>query len=148
MADFALDLNRLCELATKRAEKVARKTVLAVGTSIVLKSPVGDPTLWKRPAPPGYVGGNFRRNWQYGFGSAKTDIQDGVDPTGSAAIAAIAAGVKAAPAAGEHFIANGLPYGPRLEFTGHSSQAPEGMVGITIVEFERYVSEAVKEAKA
>jgi hypothetical protein len=43
------------------------------------------------------------------------------------------------------FLVNNLPYGPRLE-RGWSKQAPSGMVGITVAEFQKAVSKAAKAA--
>jgi hypothetical protein len=40
---------------------------------------------------------------------------------------------------------NALPYGPRLEYEGWSSQAPAGMVRISVVEFQTFVDKAVME---
>lgn len=147
MSDFAIDLKKYLSLYRERSEEVCRKTVLELGKSLVLKSPVGDPVLWKNPPPPGYVGGHFRRNWQYGTNIAPSGEISGVDPTGEATLADLAMRVSQAEPFAVHCIANNLPYGPALEFDGHSTQAPAGMVGITAAEFEQHVATAVDYAK-
>lgn len=147
MADFALDLRTLVEKYKDRAETVVSKTVLAVGTSLVMKSPVGDPTLWKQKPPPGYVGGRFRANWQYGFNVPQSGVTDGIDADGGATIGTMGERIKVAGSDGIHYIVNNLPYANALEYGNHSSQAPNGMVGITVTEFEDYVTKAVSESQ-
>ena len=146
MANFGIDLKALCDKYADRLDVVARKTVLDIGTSLVLKSPVGDPALWKHNPPKGYVGGRFRANWQHGFNVTPSGVVDGVDPTGKESISGIGARIDSQPSAGIHYLANNLPYANALEF-GHSSQAPGGMVGLTAAEFEQYVKENVAKVK-
>lgn len=144
--DFALDLRRLIEKTKGRAEEVSRKRVLAVGASLVLKSPVGDPSLWKEKPPPGYVGGRFRANWQHGMNVPQSGVTNAVDASGNETISALGARISSADPFGVHFIVNNLPYARALEY-GHSSQAPAGMVGVTVAEFNKYVEAAVAESK-
>lgn len=44
-----------------------------------------------------------------------------------------------------YFVTNGLPYAPALE-RGHSQQAPNGMVGLTAMEWPQIVDLAVQRA--
>lgn len=100
----------------------------------------------KLKAPPGYIGGRFRMNWQVTLHQPATGTLDDVDPTGAKAIAAgmqIAAQAKAGDVV---YIVNNLPYAHRLEFEGHSSkQAPAGMLRITVVEFNQFLNAAVRQ---
>lgn len=140
---FALDLQKLTDKAKGRMGMVVRKIVLDVGARLVMRSPVGDGTLWRSPPPPGYVGGRFRANWQYGFGTMPTGELPDIDKTGAASNDRIRSGVAAAPAAGIHYLANNLPYAQRLE-DGWSKQAPAGMVALTVAEFGGIVEGAAK----
>jgi hypothetical protein len=144
--DFGLDMKAFVEKFKDRADEVVSKTVLAVGTSLVLKSPVGNPSIWKGNPPKGYVGGRFRANWQYGFNVPKSGVKDKTDATGETSIEDIKEGAKVSGINGVHFIVNNLPYANKLEY-GHSTQAPNGMVGLTVVEFQEYVKKAVEESK-
>jgi hypothetical protein len=143
---FSLDLKAFAEKAQANANAVVRETVLAVDRALVEKSPVGNPELWKHPAPPGYVGGRFRANWQYGEnqptpGELYTPI---VGPFPSAAESVERETAKIAPDAGGklHYLTNNLPYAQALE-DGHSAtQAPAGIVGITVIEFVEIVKAA------
>lgn len=143
-AQFALDLSAFCAKAKNRADQVARKIVLDIGTRVIQRSPVGDDSYWKHPAAPGYVGGHFRANWQYGEAVAPRGVVPGADPTGSAAIQRLLAGLRSDASGRVHFLANNLPYAQRLEY-GWSRQAPSGMVGVTVAEFQAIVSRAAKD---
>ena len=109
MANFALDLSKWIAKTNENVEKLVRETVIGLGEKVVERSPVGNPDLWQSNPPPGYVGGRFRANWQYGFGATpEGDLQD-IDKSGGVSLARIAAGAKAAPTAGIHYVVNNLP---------------------------------------
>jgi hypothetical protein len=125
-----------------------RKVIIDVGASLVAKSPVGDGSLWKHPPPKGYVGGRFRANWQHGFNVMPSGTKSDIDPSGQVSIEAIQSrlGSVEKGAFGVHYIVNNLPYARVLEH-GHSTQAPSGMVGLTVTEFESIVGKAVSDVK-
>ncbi len=140
---FSLDISKFVKKAQGNTDKVVRKVIIDLGTGIIKKNPVGDPDLWQSKPPAGYVGGRSRANWQYGNNLMPAGSIDSTDPSGGKTIAAITAGVKTAPTAAIHWIANSLPYITRLE-DGHSKQqAPFGMVKLTVKEFQSIVKGAV-----
>jgi hypothetical protein len=144
-SQFALDISRFVAKAKMNADRCVRKVVLDMGTRIVMRSPVGDASHWAHPAPAGYIGGRFRANWQYGDGAVPNGELTGIDPTGNATIQRFIASVKESGAAGKvHYLTNNLPYAYRLEY-GWSRQAPNGMVGVTVVEFQSIVNAAAKD---
>jgi len=120
------------ELSAFGAEIVAEGTALLQEVAldalrgVVFGTPVGQPRLWKRKAPKGYVGGYHRAQWQLSSGqpaegqvarrSAGEVLSDGESA---------AAGVELGETA---WITNNGPAITRLEFAGHSSQAREGWV--------------------
>ena len=119
-----------------RLRLVRRKIILDVCSRVILRTPVGFPPSWTHKAPPGYAGGHARANWQASMGSPAGGVVEGIDPTGQEALAAAMAvsegiGNDDRP----YFLTNNLPYIDRLE-NGWSHQAPAGMVGITVAEFE------------
>ena len=96
-----------------------------------------------------YVGGRFRGNWQVSFEVGETGVLDLIDPRGASAkssgmqvIEQFKIGVSSI------WMMNNLPYGPRLEYEGWSSQAPAGMVRISTTEFQTFVNKAVAELPA
>lgn len=158
MGSFAADLERFRAKTVAKMHLVVRKVIVDVTTSLVMKSPVGDPDYWLfnrgtkeapdyvnysayRDPPLGYVGGRFRGNWQYGHGAAPSGELDTIDKSGGLTIAGINSEVPEKPAGSVHFIVNNLPYGQRLE-EGWSRQSPHGMVGLTVAEFNTIVREA------
>ena len=160
---FALSIAAFAAKAGAAADAVVRKTVLDIGTKIVERSPVGKKELWLdnidrasrglKPLPENYVGGRFRANWQYGnysgAGVPSAELDD-IDPSpaeGNVSTARLAAAIPANACGMVHVIINNLPYAEKLE-NGHSTQAPQGMVGLTVQEFRSIVDAAVaSEAK-
>lgn len=143
---FALDLTKLFEGETEKAVvKATQKLALDALRGVVLKSPVGFPPNWKRPAPKGYVGGQFRGAWQLSVGSPGSGITGRSRPgkagsanaAGNAAADAVPA-LAALQAYQTVYIVNGLPYAERLE-AGWSGQAPMGMVALTVQELNSVV---------
>jgi hypothetical protein len=99
-------------------------------TSVVEKSPVDT--------------GRFRGNWNVSIGDADLSTTDETDADGEQTIvrgSAVLAGVGAEDTV--VYLTNNLPYAVPLE-NGHSKQAPIGMVGITVSEFQTYVDQEVR----
>lgn len=116
----------------EQLEKFQKVIVLELFRRIVLKSPVGNPDLWQNPAgaPPGYVGGRFRANWQITIGTPAEGV---IEST-----AAPVANVPNLPKFSTVYITNNVPYAERLEM-GWSSQAPSGIVSVSIAEIIAFV---------
>ena len=106
-------------------------TAFAILRNLIFGSPVGNPTLWAGPPPPGYVGGTFRRNWQVslgGFNESIIEDQDEVGATTAAAGKAVIEGWKSQRRLKVNIvIQNNMPYANRLA-QGWSRQAPAGWV--------------------
>lgn len=146
---FSLDLSKFVKKAQGNADKVVRKVVLDLGASIVLKTPVGDPDTWADPgaAPPGYVGGRARGSWQYGQMTSpgvQGSTVDAKDDRSNVSIQRVAAGVQGGDPLTVHYITSTVPYMRRLEYEGWSKQAPEGMVRLTIEEYQKFVDDACR----
>jgi hypothetical protein len=91
-----------------------------------------------------YVGGRFRGNWQVTFNVAADGTLERIDPQGSAAKAQGAGIIQQyVIGTGTIWITNNLPYGDRLEYEGWSSQAPAGMVRVSVTEFQTFINNAV-----
>lgn len=91
----------------------------------------------------GYVGGRFRGNWQFSIDSPATEELDRIDPSGNEAITALLTQVQSLTIGQTAYIVNNLPYAIPLEY-GHSTQAPGGMVRVTLANFQRIVDEAIR----
>ena len=130
---FALNIAAWCEKAKDRADLVVRKVALDIGSRVVLRSPVDT--------------GRFRANWQYGVGQPNTAVLETVDPSGATSIGRITAGAASARLGDIVYLSNSLPYALKLE-AGSSKQAPGGMVGLTVLEFQAAVDRSVAATKA
>lgn len=105
-----------------KMDLAVRKIALELFSRVILKSPVDT--------------GRFRANWQVAIGSIPSGTLELDDRSGTATISkatATTAGVKAGDVI---YLVNNLPYAQRLE-DGYSGQAPAGMVGLTVQEFQR-----------
>jgi hypothetical protein len=90
-----------------------------------------------------YVGGRFRGNWMFNIGTPDETTTEDIDPSGSKSSARIRDGVIEFRAGDTCYITNSLPYAIPLEF-GHSTQAPGGMVRVTVARFQQIVLEAIR----
>ena len=79
--------------------------------------------------------GRFRANWALTIGAPDTSTTTALDPSGTATVSRNLATLAGYPEQSfpAIYLQNNLPYAERLE-TGHSTQAPGGMVGITYAE--------------
>ncbi|MCM8559783.1 hypothetical protein ACLE2W_06540 [Pseudomonas shahriarae] len=93
--------------------------------------------------PEGYVGGRFRANWHISLGVVENVTFDEVDPEGNSTVAALVAAMSDFTAGQMAYIINNLPHAIPLEF-GHSTQAPGGMVRVTVARFQQIVLEAIR----
>ncbi|MDI6742658.1 MAG: hypothetical protein QMD11_07950 [Smithella sp.] len=147
MGNFTLDINKFVKKCGANADQAVRKTIFDLGKSVVERTPVGDATYWKSPPPPGYVGGRARGNWSHSVGQIKIEEFDVVSRSGSVSNARIAGSIPKEAAGKIHFIQNSLPYIQRLE-DGWSRQCPpNGMVGLTMMEFQSIINKALEEIR-
>ena len=145
---FALDIKKFAQKAGDNADMVVREVVLDIGRSLVEETPVGNPDLWQNPdnKPDGYVGGHAKANWSHSIGALVNQEFKEIDATGGASIDRIISSVPVKAAGKVHYIQNSLPYMQALE-DGHSSQAPNGFVGLTALKFQDFIDQATGELK-
>lgn len=130
---FALDLQKFADKTGGKMHELVEDVVGYVVTQIDKRSPVGNPLTWKNPPPAGYVGGRFRGNWQLGVGVIPVGVSARIDPDGLETVTAAIAEIPADASGRVYFYVNNLPYARRLE-EGHSTQAPRGIVGLTVID--------------
>jgi hypothetical protein len=133
MNSFSQDVARFVADTGRDMRSVVRKSAFGVMAEVLAKSPVDT--------------GRFRGNWQPAIGAAPAGALEAVDPSGAATIAKIEAVTTAMEPGDVAYLANNLPYGPRLE-EGWSKQAPQGMVRISVQRWQPIVDEAVRQVVA
>lgn len=141
MSTFKLQLGDFAKKAGERADQIVGRVVVNIASRLDMRSPVGDATYWKHKPPPGYVGGRFRGNWQLGVEIIPQGETGRIDPSGAATLGAIVSEIPTKAAGLRFFLVNNVPYAQALE-DGHSRQAPQGVVGLTVVEFQGIVAES------
>lgn len=126
---FSKDLKTFSINFGEVSDKVFRGTSIAMSTSVIKRTPVKS--------------GRARGNWFGTFGQPSTKVSTRVSKDGSQAISD-ATNIANSGLAGQTFyLTNNLPYIQKLENgapnKGSSTQAPNGMVEITVNEFQREV---------
>ena len=112
--------------------------------------------------------GRLRSNWQFGAGEIPTGTLDSTDdPTDR-----LRAQIASATAGTIHYLVNNLPYAAVIEYGqypnppkgggrkdktgahvvrsagGYSTQAPQGMVRITAIQYKQFLEQGVQKVKA
>lgn len=126
---FSSDLNAFNKKTNNNIEKVLRGTALSLFTQVIIRSPVDT--------------GALRGNWQTNLKKPKTSTIDRLDPAGSSAINEAKSITDRLAVGGNVFMTNNLPYAKIIE-EGSSSQAPNGMVRITVLEFRRVINKQLR----
>ena len=126
MGGWSLDLNKYAEKCKKNLNDVKKEVAISLYSSIVKKTPVDT--------------GRARGNWHISVGQENYDTFDKVtkSPLKSEYSKMENSGDKPT------YIQNNLPYIVALEY-GHSKQAPNGMVGITVANMQKYIEKAIAE---
>ncbi len=125
MGPFETQLNAFKDHTQDETHELVREVIVETGRRLIDRSPV--------------LTGQFADNWNYGLETRDTRTHG---PTGARAINNLAE-IPATPAGFFHFLSNALPYGPSLE-RGSSRQAPQGMVGLTVLEWPQIVAAAAR----
>ena len=140
---FTDDIDRFRSKVRNNSTLVIRKIAIEMLRRVVMRTPVGNPALWQSSGPAGYVGGTARGNWMLTTTSPATGTEGAPDASGSRALTRALPALQGWVGQGSIFIVNNLPYITRLE-SGWSSQAPHGMVAVTVAEFQGIVEQEAK----
>ena len=158
---FESQLKAFTDKTERNGDKVIRGTILSLFSKVVKRTPVGNPENWvyldkssgqyvdyisARGYPEGYIGGSLRGNWQPSMNSPAQGVVSGVDKSGAATITKIAMIASTAKLGKDAYLVNNLPYAKKIE-EGGSTQAPEGMVKVSVLEFDRIVKKQARAVK-
>ena len=147
MAEFSVDIAAFVKKAGGNVEQVVQKVGADILASVVARTPVGNPSLWKSKPPQGYVGGRLRGNWNVSFGAPDLTTTPVRDQSGGPTIQRGIGILTGWNGEADIYVMNSLPYVRTIEYEGHSSQAPAGMVRITVAEFQAFIQKAVAEVQ-
>ena len=158
---FTSQLKGFTDKTQKNGDKIFRGSLFGLFGRAVKRTPVGNPENWvyfdktkgryvdyisARGYTEGYRGGTLRGNWQASIGSPSRGIVAGEDKSGAATIAKIALISSTAKLGDTAYLVNNLPYAKKIE-EGGSTQAPEGMVRVSVLEFDRIVKKQARAVK-
>lgn len=136
LKEFELAIDKFSETVPERV-LLLQKTLAFDGLRrLINKTPVGNPSLWQSPPPPGYVGGRARANWQVTIDAPALAPTDNIDANGAATKAAgeaVILGLKVPFRT--IWLSNSVPYIEALN-DGHSTQAPAAFFQATIAELQ------------
>ncbi len=79
--------------------------------------------------------GRARANWNVALGQPSNETTDATDPGGQQTLAKGEGTILSVKPFGQIWLSNNLPYARPLE-DGHSGQAPNGMVAVTVTEIQ------------
>lgn len=133
LGDTESDIKKDGELAVKKA-------AIKVFSKIIRMTPVGNADLWKSNYKPiGYVGGRARSNWF--IGASLSGIT--TESTKDKGAGYVASALPKKLLGHKTYLFNNLPYIESLEY-GHSTQAPSGMVRVSLLSWNRELNKAFK----
>ena len=133
-ASFTDQLRAEAAAIDKALKDTVRVVAIECFGGVIMGTPVGNPSLWQAPAPPGYTGGTARANWQLTNGAPAQGEVAATD-SGTATRSAVTSEIPRLQYTGKFTLANNLPYIERLE-NGWSTQAPQGMVKLNVARVE------------
>ena len=123
---FGTDLRRFRIKTLATLEQVYRASLFDLNTAIILGTPVDK--------------GILRNNWYISFIDDTELTTSEPAPTGTSTIERAKASLQNVGISSVVYIFNNLPYGPAIEYDGHSGKAPEGMVRINVAKWDAIVS--------
>lgn len=103
--EWERQFTRHVQLTTTLNQDIFNKAVTELHKRIVDRTPVGDPSLWNWPAHKDYVPGTLKAAWTLENNGKYAKIE------------------------------NSTPYGYRVEAQSWSTQAPTGMMRISVLEW-------------
>jgi hypothetical protein len=121
---FGISINQWTNKVKGEADTACRRIVYEMFSRIIYRSPVDT--------------GLFRGNWVATVGSIPVEKLEVYDKDASIAMARLEEASDAFKAGVRIYLTNNLEYARRLEY-GWSKQAPNGMVRVTLSEFQSVV---------
>ena len=141
---FGKAVQRWADKTDADLEDIIYTTLTDLSRRVIQRTPVGNPSLWKSPPPPGYTGGQAKGNWFASIGQPSAEKDLTIRARNAAKPLSRDAHIREAAIGETYYLTNNLPYIRRLEYEGWSGQAPEGMVRVTVTEFQSVVNKAIK----
>lgn len=129
---FSDDIGRFQVRVRDVTDEIGRASLFDLFSSIILATPVDK--------------GVLRNGWNITFDAPSNTLPVRGAPTGQAPIDRVRQALNARYTfeTPQVFFTNNLPYAQRIEFDGHSQQAPEGMVRINTARWNQIVENNIR----
>ena len=124
--DFGDQIAAFTEKTERKMDLAFRKITLEMFSRVILNTPVDS--------------GRARANWQVAIGSVPEGVLELEDKSGTATVSAASAAAADLGTGDVIYLVNNLPYIQKLE-NGYSGQAPAGMVGLTVQQFQQIAAQ-------
>ena len=141
MGKFSDQIRDFADTSRSRMDDITRESVMEAGRRLIARSPIDS--------------GAFVSNWNYGLEAPDYSV------SGALSIRAVnyLAEMPKRPAGFVHWLSNGTPYGAVIErggypnppkkgrgrtINGFSTQAPQGVVALTALEWRQIVAQSVE----
>lgn len=132
LGSFTMDMTRFVEKTKANMGKLIQKVVFDMARQIILRTPVDT--------------GRAKGSWQVSFNSLPADEVRLFDKDGQETIAKAGDVLSGYVDGDTIYIVSNLDYMVFLEY-GSSTQAPQGMVRLTVAEFQEHLNKAVRDLK-
>lgn len=131
IGNFGDQIQKWADKAGLGVDQCIRAALLDISSRVIKRTPVDT--------------GRAKGNWFPSLQAASTEVSiDGSFVSEQSAINLAGTTIESAPG-NVYYLTNNLPYIGRLEYDGWSIQAPQGMVRITLSEFEQALNKAASE---
>lgn len=141
MGNFSNDIKKWSKKTKDQQREIVTLVFQRLGTLIVNRTPIGDVSIWAGKPPADYRPGTLVNSWYAGIGESSESLVRSPNITGADSLTNINA--IASQAYGKlAYITNPAPYARRIEY-GWSTQAPQGMVRLSVRDFKAIVTQVV-----
>lgn len=127
---FSLQIEEFQKKALEAIGQTFKDVVIQVGETLINLSPVDT--------------GRFKANWHASLDRVEPATFDDYDKEGDETIASLIAAFNDLQPGQTVYIVNNLAYAIPLEYGHSQTQAPAGMVRLTVAQFQKIVREAVE----
>ena len=146
MSSLDVDIDKFAKKISTKYDQLTQNVLVEIADRLIKRTQVGNPELWSKPPGKNYVPGKARANWEHSTSTTSTEELDERDVDGDATLSKIKSSIPANAADHDHVIYNAAKHIWALE-NGHSTQAPSGMVALTLVEVPQIIDEEARKLK-
>lgn len=127
--------------------EIIKSVSIKLFSAIIKSTPVANEDLWKRKPKEPHIGGGLRSNWFLTFTNPSSQYNESsIDKSGDKTIDRMVKKMDThKQGQSSYLLTNNSPYGERIEYHGHSSQAPDGMVRVNTMRFNQLLKQSERE---